>query len=120
MGYNDYTPPVNHSPNYMSDWGTSTTKHAAMKIEHTADKAAFAVDLLNTALAGFDGIEKELIEISNSPHPPQPHTIRTIAHRIDTHQKQVYDGLEHIRHFMSQIERTSDNLARPRNTWGSY
>ncbi|MFE4029229.1 hypothetical protein ACFX4N_24030 [Priestia sp. YIM B13551] len=120
MGYNDFTPPVGSTPNYMTDWSTSPTKHAAMKIEHTADKAAFAVDILNSAVTGFDAIEKELIEMSNSPHPPQPHHVRTIAHRIDTHQKQVQDGLEHIKRFMHEIERTSDHLGKPRTTWGSY
>lgn len=116
----DYTPPVGQTPNYMGGWNTNHTSHTADKIDHIADKASFAVDMINNALIGFDGIEKELMELSSAAAPPQPETLRAIAHRVDTYQKQVQDGLVKLKHFMQDIDRTTDNIQNQSRTGWRY
>lgn len=111
-----YTPPVG-SPNYMGDWGHSNTKHVASKIDHIADKAKFGLDMLQNALVGFDGIEKELVEISNAPTPPHSQTLRSLAHRIDTYQQQLRNGMDQIKHMMTDIDKETDTIQRQKTSW---
>lgn len=115
---NNYTPPTGQNTNYMNGWDTNRTNQTATHIDHIADKASFAIDMINNALIGFDGIEKELIELSLASMPPQPHNLKALAHRIDTNQKQVQDGLAKLKTLMSDIDKTTDTLQnRPRTGW---
>ncbi|WP_237446668.1 hypothetical protein [Shimazuella alba] len=64
----DYTPKP--TPNYMSsDWGNSQTKYAALNIDHIADKAKFAIEILEASVKAFDSIEKEIVDASNATTP---------------------------------------------------
>ncbi|AEI45140.1 hypothetical protein [Paenibacillus mucilaginosus] len=109
----NYTPPVGGNNNYMNNWGNpNRIDRAANQIDHIADKASFAIDMINTALLAIDSIEKELVELSNAPVPPQPTTLTSLAHRLDTNQKQVKDGLDKIKTLMAEIDRTTDHLQR--------
>lgn len=116
MNHNGYTPPVGDN-SYLNNWSNHNTQHTANKIDHIADKAAFAIEMLQNALIGFDALEKELIETSNAPHPPQSQTLRSYAHRIDTNQKQLQDGLNKIKQLMSEIDNTTNQIQNPRGTW---
>ncbi|MDR4982517.1 hypothetical protein CN491_23930 [Bacillus cereus] len=109
----NWTPPLGQTPNYMNGgWNTHQTSRTADKVDHIADKASFAVDMINNALIGFDGIEKELMELSSASNPPQPETLRIMAHRIDTYQKQVQNGLFNLKKFMEDIDKATDNIQR--------
>lgn len=113
---NNYNPPT--APNYMtSDWGSSTTKETALKVDFIADKAKFAIEMLQTALAGFDTIEKEIIDASQATAPPSRETIRAFAYRIDTHQKQVQDGLDRLKLMMTDIDNATDRIQTPKTSW---
>jgi hypothetical protein len=112
-----YTPPV-ATPNYMtSDWGSSKTKETALKIDHIADKAQFAIEMLESALRGFDTIEKEIVDISNATQMPSREQIRAFAYRVDTHQKQVQDGLERLKQMMRDVDRATDNIQAVKTSW---
>jgi len=115
-----YTPPVGNGNNGYMDWGggsSNQTRSAANKIDNTAGKVQLIAEMLETALLGFDAIEKELVIIANAPHPPQSHSLHSIAVRVDTNQKQVQMGLEKIKALMSEIDRTTNSIQRPNNTW---
>lgn len=115
MMMNNYTPKP--TANYLvSDWGTSTRKETALKIDHIADKAQFAIEMLESALRGFDTIEKEIVDISNASAMPSRETIRAFAYRIDTHQRQVQDGLERIKNMMKDIDKATD-VIQPKASW---
>jgi DNA repair ATPase RecN len=104
----------------MGGWSTNRTDQTANHIDHIADKASFAIDMINNALIGFDAIEKELMELSSAAMPPQPEALRAIAHRVDSHQKQVQDGLAKLKNFMSEIDRTTDNIQNQSRTGWKY
>jgi hypothetical protein len=111
-----YTPPVGQNGYMTSGWGAgSQTALTARDIEHIADKAGFAVDMIENALTNFDAIEKELMELSGSSVPPTPEGLRIIAHRIDTAQKQVQQGLAKVKEFQGDIAKTTSTLQN--NTW---
>lgn len=115
----NYTPPTT-SPNYMtSDWGHSRQKETALKIDHIADKAQFAIDMLESALRGFDTIEREIVDISNASTMPSREQIRAFAYRIDTNQNQLRDGLARLKQMMTDIDRATDNIQRQpvRTSW---
>lgn len=112
----DYTPPVGQQ-NYMSGWGNQQAKETALKIDHIADKAKFGIEMLGTGLIGIDAIEKELIELSNAPHAPSQVQIRSLAHRLDAHQKQLEQGLQRIKDMMNDIDRATDSIQGPRSGW---
>lgn len=112
----DYTPPVGQT-NYMSGWGNHQAKETALKIDHIADKAKFGIEMLGTGLIGIDALEKELIELSHATHPPSQEQIRAIAHRLDAHQKQLQQGLDRIKEMMTDIDRETDHIQRPRTNW---
>ncbi|MCR2807097.1 hypothetical protein [Paenibacillus soyae] len=112
----DYTPPV--GSNYMSGWGNNhQAKETALKIDHIANKAKFGIEMLSTGLVGIDALEKELIEISSAPEPPTQVQIRSIAHRLDAHQKQLQQALERIKDMMTDIDRETDVIQKPRQNW---
>jgi hypothetical protein len=111
-----YTPPT--SPNYMSsDWGTTKTRETALKIDHVADKAKFAIEMLESALRGFDAIEKEIVDASQSTIPPSREALRAFAYRIDTYQKQVQDGLTRLKQMMVDIDHITDHIQSPKTSW---
>jgi len=113
----DYTPPVGQS-NYMSGWGNNgKTKETASKIDHIADKAKFGIEMLGTGVQGIDAIEKELIELSNAPEPPTQTQIRSLAHRLDAHQKQLQQGLDRVKDMLDDIDKETDNIQKPRSSW---
>jgi hypothetical protein len=110
----DYTPP--NSPNYMSsDWGNYRTQHTANNIDHISDKAKFAIEMLETALRGFDTIEKEIVDVAQSQNLPSREQIRAFAYRIDTHQNQVQDGLNRLKQMMVDIDKATDNIQNINN-----
>lgn len=112
-----YTPPT-ASPNYMnSDWSSSKTKETAMKIDHIADKAKFAIEMLESALAGFDTIEKEIIDVSNATVQPSREQIRAFAYRIDSNQNQLRDGLNRVKSMMQEVDIATDNIQGFRSNW---
>ncbi|WP_410983227.1 hypothetical protein [Bacillus cereus] len=111
-----YTP--NPSPNYMSsDWGTYNTKTTALKIDHVADKAKFAIQMLESALKGFDTIEKEIIDASQSTNPPSRESIRAFAYRIDSCQNQLQNGLSQLKQMMEDIDKTTDTIQQSKTSW---
>ncbi len=112
----DYTPPVGQ-PNYMSGWGNNQAKETALKIDHIADKAKFGIEMLGSGMIGIDALEKELIELSNAPQPPTQTQIRSIAHRLDAHQKQLQQALNRIKEMMNDIDRATDSIQNPRTNW---
>ncbi|MUT65702.1 hypothetical protein [Paenibacillus sp. NEAU-GSW1] len=112
----DYTPPVGQN-SYMSGWGNNHNRETAHKIDHIADKAKFGIEMLSTGLIGIDAIEKELIEFSHAPEPPTQVQIRSIAHRLDAHQKQLQQALDRIKEMMNEIDRETDNIQRSRTNW---
>lgn len=112
----DYTPPVGQ-PNYNTGWRNSQNKEAALRIDHIADKAKFGIEMLGTGLNGIDAIEKELIELSQAPQPPSQVQVRSLAHRLDSHQKQLQQGLERIKEMMNEIDRATDAIQKPRSSW---
>lgn len=108
----------NSSPNYMSsDWGNAKTKETALKIDHIADKAKFAIEMLESALRGFDSIEKEIMEASQSTNPPSRETLRAFAYRIDACQNQVQDGLVRLKQMMTDIDEVTDRIQSTKTTW---
>lgn len=115
----NYVPPVNSIPNYMSSWGNYSTpaQQTANKIDHIADKAHFALEMLDTVIQGMDALEKELVEMSNLPHPPNSHMIRSIAHRMDAQQQQLKQVTHHVKHFMGDIDRATDVIQTNRASW---
>jgi translation initiation factor 2 alpha subunit (eIF-2alpha) len=113
----DYTPNTT-SPNYMSsDWGNSQAKYTAMNIDHVADKAKFAIEMLESALKGFDTIEKEIVDASNASNPITREGLRAFAYRVDTHQNQVQDGLNRLKQMMNDIDKATDGIQRQRTSW---
>lgn len=112
----DYTPPVGQN-NYISGWGNNQAKETALKIDHIADKAKFGIEMLGTGLIGIDALEKELIELSNAPQAPTQVQIRSLAHRLDSHQKQLEQGLNRIKEMMNDIDRATDSIQGPRTSW---
>lgn len=116
----DYTPPTG-TPNYMGggNWGGSTnqTKHVALQVDFLADKAKFAIEMMEAALAGFDTIEKKIIDVSNSNTMPTPEMIRAFAYDIDTNQKQLQAGLARVKEMMIDINRSTDAIQKPGQGW---
>lgn len=114
----DHYTPSPSTPNYMSsDWGSSQTKYTVQHIDHVADKAKFAIQMLETAVKGLDVLEKEIVDLSNATTIPSRESIRALAYRIDAQQGQVQSGLDHLKNMMSEIDRATDNIQKPRTSW---
>lgn len=115
----DYTPPIgNGAPNYMGGWGNTTpTKMAANHIDHIADKAKFALEMLNTFLSGLDSVEKELVTIASAPHPPQSAILLGLAHRIDAYQKQGREVSLKLQQMMTEIDQVTNQIQRTTGSW---
>jgi hypothetical protein len=112
----NYTP--NTSNSYLSsDWGNNQAKTTALHIDHLADKASFAIEMLESALRGFDTLEKEIVDLSQSTTPPSREAIRAFAYRIDTHQQQLQDGLGRLKIMMTNIDKATDGIQQTRTSW---
>lgn len=112
----DYTP--NPVPNYMSsDWGNTQTKYAALNIDHIADKAKFAVEILEASVKAFDSIEKEIVDASNATNPITREGLRAFSYRIDAQQQQLLQGLKHLKQMMNEIDKATDSIQKPKTTW---
>jgi hypothetical protein len=108
----------NPAPNYMgSDWGSSNVKTTALTIDHVADKAKFAIEMLDTALLGFDTIEKEIVDMSNMSVPPSRESIKALAYRIDSTQNQLKAGLDRLKQMMLEIDHKTDAIQKTRTSW---
>lgn len=113
----NYTPP-NQSPNYMtSDWGNSQVKYTAMGIDHLADKAKFAIQMLEVSLSGFDTIEKEIVDASNATTPITREGLRAFSYRIDAQQNQIRQSLSSLKEMMTDIDKVTDHIQKPKANW---
>jgi hypothetical protein len=114
----NYNPGPGNTPNYMSsDWGNTQAKYTAMNIDHIADKAKFAIQMLEGVVNGFDVIEKEIVDISQASVMPSREQIRAYAYRIDGQQQQIKQTLEQLKQMMNDIDRKTDNIQGQRNSW---
>jgi hypothetical protein len=112
----DYTPKP--TPNYMSsDWGNSQTKYATLNIDHIADKAKFAIEILEASVKAFDSIEKEIIDASNATTPITREGLRAFSYRIDSQQQQLIQGLRQLKQMMDDIDKTTDSIQKQRTDW---
>lgn len=112
----DYTP--NPTPNYMSsDWGNTQTKYAALNIDHIADKAKFAVEILEATVKAFDSIEKEIVDASHATTPITREGLRGFSYRIDAQQQQLIQGLQHLKQMMTDIDKATDTIQKQRTSW---
>jgi translation initiation factor 2 alpha subunit (eIF-2alpha) len=112
----EYTP--NTSPNYMaSDWGNSQAKYTALNIQHVTSKAEFAISMLEGVVNGFDSIEKEIVDVSQSQNMPTREQIRSYAYRIDTQQNQIKQSLEQLKQMLNEIKNSSGNIQNQRTSW---
>jgi len=109
--------PNPQQPNYMtSDWGGSNTKYTALSIDHVADKAKFAIQMLEGVVDGFDVIEKEIIEASNASVPITREGLRAFAYRVDGQQNQIKQTLQQLKQMMNDIDNKTDNIQH-RSSW---
>lgn len=112
----DYTP--NPTPNYMSsDWGSTQTKYAALNIDHIADKAKFAIEILETSVKAFDSIEKEIVDASQATNPITREGLRAFSYRIDAQQQQLIQGLQQLKQMMTDIDKATDTIQKQRTNW---
>ncbi|SDY88737.1 hypothetical protein SAMN05444416_109175 [Thermoactinomyces sp. DSM 45892] len=112
----DYSPkPV---PNYMSsDWGQLHTKTAALNIDHLADKATFAIQVLESTVKAFDSIEKEIVDASNAATPITREGLRAFSFRIDAQQQQLMQGLQQLKQMMTDIDKATNSIQQPKTSW---
>lgn len=93
-------------------WGGYTTPHqaSANKIDHIADKMAFAIDMANTQILAIEGIENEIRNLTNSDTPPRKDQLMSLATRLNTHQMQLKDSLAKIKQMTKEIDLTTDSI----------
>ncbi|WP_028777419.1 hypothetical protein [Shimazuella kribbensis] len=112
----DYTPKP--TPNYMSsDWGSNQTKLATLNIDHIADKAKFAIEILEASVKAFDSLEKEIVDASHATNPITREGLRAFSYRIDTQQQQLIQGLQHLKQMMDDIDKTTDSIQKQKTNW---
>jgi hypothetical protein len=100
-----------------SDWGNSQTKYAALNIDHIADKAKFAIEILEASVKAFDSIEKEIVDASNATTPITREGLRAFSYRIDSQQQQLIQGLRQLKQMMDDIDKTTDSIQKQRTDW---
>lgn len=109
---------ANPTPNYMtSDWGSSQQKLTAMQTNHIADKAQFAITMIESVVNHFDTIEKEIVDMSNSTVQPTREGIRAFSYRIDAQQSQIKEALRHLKEMLSEVKETTNKAQQSRMTW---
>lgn len=105
---------------YMNDsgWGyQSPQQHVANKVDHVADKIAFALDMVNNQIIGIDGIEAELRALASGQAPPRPEQLTSIAARLNTMQNQLKDNFTKIKEMTKEIDLTTDAIQNHKG-WG--
>lgn len=95
---------------YMNGWNSTASRITATQIDMISDKINFISEMIQSGLLGFDAIEEELRMISTQPNPPQPAQLMSLAARIDTTQRQAFDGLQKLRVLAIEIDRATDKL----------
>lgn len=107
----DFGKPQAQPMEYMSGgWGMMASTMTANQIDMIADKQNFIANMIQNELLGFDGIEQELRAMAQSPTPPQPAQLISLAARIDTYQRQAYNGLQELRKLSQQVDQATDKL----------
>lgn len=96
---------------YMTGgWGMMSATITANQIDMIVDKMNFVANMIQNGLLSFDAIETELRAIAMQPNPPQPAQLVGLAARIDTSQKQTYDGLQELRRLAVEVDKATDRL----------
>lgn len=96
---------------YMNNgWNNMGATMTANQIDMIVDKMNFVANMIQNGLLSFDAIEQELRAISMSPVPPQPAQLLGLAARIDTSQKQTFDGLQELRRLAVEVDKATDKL----------
>lgn len=116
---------INANPSdlmYLNNAWQVPNQMTANRIDMVADKINFVSSMIQQGLLAFDGLEEELKLMANSPTPPSPAQLVSIASRIDTNQKQIFMGLQKLRELSVEIDKATDTLqGRPQNIssgWG--
>lgn len=99
-------------------WGMMGATMTANQIDMIVDKMNFVANMIQNGLMTFDAIEQELRAIAMSPVPPQPAQLVGLAARIDTSQKQTYDGLQELRRLAVEVDKATDKLQNKQSTAG--
>lgn len=99
-------------------WGMMGATMTAHQIDMIVDKMNFVATMIQNGLLGFDAIETELRAIAMQPVPPQPAQLIGLAARIDSAQKQTFDGLQELRRLAVEVDKATDKLQnRPQGNW---
>lgn len=101
----------------QADWGMNQTKLAAIENKHLADKAEFAITIIEGVVNGFDVIEKEIVDMSNSGVQPTREGIRAFAHRIDGQQNQIKQALQQLKEMVGDMKTTNQQIQSNRSGW---
>ena len=93
-------------------WGGYATPQqaSANKIDHIADKMAFAIDMANTQLLAIEGIENEIRNLVSSDIPPRKDQLMSLSTRLNTYQMQLRDSLTKIKQMTKEIDITTDSI----------
>ena len=104
---------------YMNNnWGyNSPQQQVANKVDHVADKIAFALDMANNQIIGIDGIETELRALATGQTPPRPEQLTSIAGRLNALQNQLKDNFTKIQQMTKEIDITTDVIQNG-SGWG--
>lgn len=104
---------------YMNNnWGyNSPQQQVANKVDHVADKIAFALDIANNQIIGIDGIETELRALATGQTPPRPEQLTSIAGRLNALQNQLKDNFTKIQQMTKEIDITTDVIQNG-SGWG--
>lgn len=96
---------------YMSSgWSNMASTITANQIDMIADKQNFIANMIQNGLLGFDAIEEELRSMAVQSVPPQPSQLLSLATRIDSTQRQVFNGLQELRNLAIHIDKATDKL----------
>lgn len=96
---------------YMNNgWGNMASTVTANQIDMIADKQNFIANMIQNGLLGFDAIEEELRVMAMQSIPPQPAQLLSLAARIDSTQKQTFNGLQELRNLSTHIDKATDKL----------
>ena len=104
---------------YMNNnWGyNSPQQQVANKVDHVADKIAFALDMANNQIIGIDGIETELRALATGQTPPRPEQLTSIAGRLNALQNQLKDNFTKMQQMTKEIDITTDVIQNG-SGWG--
>ena len=103
-------------------WGQMQSQVAANRIDMTAEKMNFVLEMIQNGLIAFDAVEVELRGIAAGNTPPTPAQLIGIAGRIDANQKQIFMGLQKLRELSVELDRATDPLQKnsaQNSGWGT-